>query len=739
MSSTAARWAAWAGQSGRHGVATPSSTPPTGAAGPIRVEIYINQAWTDISTYVSYADRITVTRGRADESATAEPAKLSLTLFNRDGRFCDTLPTSPLYGLIGRNTPIRVSKTVQGSRFFRFVGEVVAWPQTFDITGIDVRVKLEAAGIKRRLSQGNTPLKSTMYRGITQAPTLANLLAYWPLEDVVGSSSFASPLTTGQPMIITGGTPTLASFTGFTCSSALPVLDTNSEFTGLVTSYPSTTTTQFRFLLAIPAAGSANNQVLLRNITTGSANDFDVYYTTGGNLNLAVFDINSNNILTAGPLAAGADGALLRVSLELTQNGPDINYALRSIAVGSSTAVSITGTLAANTVGTVTRMIVSPAGGTPNITLGHVTLQNAITSMTDLQQQLAAGSGETAGRRVQRLCAEEAISFHSVGDLDASASMGPQPIDTLVNVLQQCPDTDLGMIYEPVDDLGFGYRTLQSLYNQTPSLALDVAQHHLAEPLKPVPDDQKTLNDITVSRSGGSSGRAVLLTGAMSVLPPPLGVGRYDTGYTISLPDDTQLLNQAGWRVHVGTVNEARYPEVHLQLSHSSFATNYALTAQALTTDVGDRITIDNPPPQLPPDEISLLVQGYTETFDQFLHEITFTCSPESPYRIGILDDPVYGRADTDGSTLHADVDAVTGTILVDTTDPTTPLWILPAADPASFPFDISVGGEIMTVTSISGSSSPQTFTVTRSINGVVKSQKAGSDVRLAHPTIISL
>ena len=33
----------------------------------------------------------------------------------------------------------------------------------------------------------------------------------------------------------------------------------------------------------------------------------------------------------------------------------------------------------------------------------------------------------------------------------------------------------------------------------------------------------------------------------------------------------------------------------------------------------------------------------------------------------------------------------------------------------------------------------PQTFTVTRSINGVVKSQVAGEDLRLANPTIISL
>jgi hypothetical protein len=33
----------------------------------------------------------------------------------------------------------------------------------------------------------------------------------------------------------------------------------------------------------------------------------------------------------------------------------------------------------------------------------------------------------------------------------------------------------------------------------------------------------------------------------------------------------------------------------------------------------------------------------------------------------------------------------------------------------------------------------PQTFTVTRSVNGIVKAQAAGEDIRLAYPTILSL
>ena len=44
-----------------------------------------------------------------------------------------------------------------------------------------------------------------------------------------------------------------------------------------------------------------------------------------------------------------------------------------------------------------------------------------------------------------------------------------------------------------------------------------------------------------------------------------------------------------------------------------------------------------------------------------------------------------------------------------------------------------------MTVSNITGGSSPQTFTVTRSVNGVVKSQTPGTDVRLWQPSYVSL
>jgi hypothetical protein len=71
-----------------------------------------------------------------------------------------------------------------------------------------------------------------------------------------------------------------------------------------------------------------------------------------------------------------------------------------------------------------------------------------------------------------------------------------------------------------------------------------------------------------------------------------------------------------------------------------------------------------------------------------------------------------------------------------DTTTSTSPLWTTASGD---VPFDIAVGGERMTVTAVSGTSSPQTFTVTRHVNGVTKAHTAGEDVRLWFPPIYAM
>jgi hypothetical protein len=94
-------------------------------------------------------------------------------------------------------------------------------------------------------------------------------------------------------------------------------------------------------------------------------------------------------------------------------------------------------------------------------------------------------------------------------------------------------------------------------------------------------------------------------------------------------------------------------------------------------------------------------------------------------------------RVDTDGSELAAAVSATATALSVAVT--AGPAWIDSAKFPAEFPFDVLISGERMRVTGITGTTSPQTFAVLRSRNGIVKAQSTGTSVSLADPTTVAL
>lgn len=67
--------------------------------------------------------------------------------------------------------------------------------------------------------------------------------------------------------------------------------------------------------------------------------------------------------------------------------------------------------------------------------------------------------------------------------------------------------------------------------------------------------------------------------------------------------------------------------------------------------DVGDRVTIDNQPAWLPPDQISQLAYGFAERLDTHSWATTVNSQPETPYKVGIYGTTKY---DTGGSQLAA-------------------------------------------------------------------------------------
>jgi hypothetical protein len=607
----------------------------------------------------------------------------------------------------------------------RHVGETSDWPQRWDVDGKDVYVPLQSAGISRRLGQGATPLDSALRRTLVAADPLA----YWPLEDGSASTQAASGLLGGQPMRLTSGTVKFAAINGPDGSLSLP------DITGgavLAAPVPGGTAASWTIecVVLFPDGFTSGSTTVLGWTCPGTAQVWELGATPGPDGGLFVRWSNPTAASTYDDSFGGhvvTDGRWHHIRVTVIQTGADIDFNLYFDGVNIFETTSPTVAL-----GPIQFVTINPTMATdahlPSV--GHLAVWSPMTN-TLTYDAVSGFSGEPADGRLVRLTGEEGVPLVTPYGPAGDTPLGPQRSDTLLNLVQEAMDADVGILYEPRHTIALAARGRQSLYNQPATLTLNYqADGEVPPPLQPVEDDQATRNDVTRERLNGSSARATLDTGPLSTQAPPAGVGRYADSQTVNVEDDAQLSDIAGWWLHLGTWDEARYPQVTVDLAAAPW-----LIDQVTAVEVGDRITITHLPPWVAPGDVDLLVQGYTEVIGLYDWTITFNCTPAGPWRVAVLDDPVLGRADTDGSRLAAGITATATSFQVQVTDG--PLW---TTDPADFPLDIAVGGEVMTVGAISGTSSPQTFSsVTRSVNGVVKAQSAGADVRLAHPMILAL
>lgn len=615
----------------------------------------------------------------------------------------------------------------------RFYGEVPSWPNAWDQTGVDATAGITAAGILRRLGAGGAPpLTSTMRKTIPSTP---NLVGYWPFEDEAGAISAASGLAGGSPMQVTNGTASFASETGFACSAPCAVAN-SAYYSGNLARHTATGFYSMRIIAHIPAGGMTTSGGVMMTLffDTGIVSRAElVYHTGGGDFEIRLWDKAEAGTLlfSSGNIDFNSNGFFMLLSMEFTNSGSNLNYKIGTLKVGATAAGVFTGTFNSVNLGHASRAVIDATSNVDSMGFGHCMVATSLTDVFAFQPALDSFLGETAGRRIERLCREAGINFEGSGDLDDSTPMGSQSPQALLTLIQEAVDADLGILYEPRDWLALGYLPRSALYQQAPDITLDYPSHQM-DSLVPVEDDQHIQNDVTVTRTNGSSARAVDTTSIMSTQQPPAGVGVYATSATVNVRLDTQAADQAGWRLLLGTLAEARFPTIALNLANKSIAGDATLTRQAQALDAGSRIAITNPPPQMPPDDISQLVQGVQETLAQYQWDMTLNCSPHSPYdSVGRYDDGA-SRYMSDGSTLNTGVNSTATSLSIAT--PSGPLWTH-----ADGNYDILLGGERMTVTNVTGSSSPQTFTVTRSVNGVVKSQSAGAVLALAEPTYYAL
>jgi len=691
-------------------------------------------SWTDITAYVRFNDGISVTDGRRDFAGRTGPGTGGMRLDNRDGRFARRNPLSPYFGLLSKNTPIWATVdagTGAKTRMQQFVNE---WPVRWDKSARDSTVPIATAGILRRLSQG-ARFKSALRRAVLGSGPAA----YWPLEDESDSTQAAPGISRGLPLAVTGSVEFGATIYPAGATGAVDLSTSGARLSGS-TGLAAGVSTQWELecLVAFspfPTGNPVGNRytvlqvetpggtypawgvVLINDIPTPTTYNLGIYYTdTAGTV--------AADYSNSGPMVAGQ---VYHFRMSLTQAGSNIAFSIYIDGVLQLAHSFLTGTLYAPTFITLNASAGSADPESKPACMSHVAIWT--TNRTAPVSYLAADGyvGELATTRLARVCGEEGIAYLATSS--STVAMGAQPLATALEILRECEDAEGGTLYEV--NWGLGYQSTLDRYNAPVAMTVDFDLGQVAEPPEPADDDQRTRNRWTVNRSFGSEYTAEKTTGPMGTGPE--GPGLYDDQATVNVATDNQLPAQAGWRLHLGTVDEDRWPQIDL-----NFARAPALIDTWTALTYGSRVNFIHPPDDGPPDTIDAFIEGRFERWDTVVWRATLNTSPASPYDVYVVGDTTgnRGRVDAANSTLAADATSSDTTISVASPGA---LWRTGAVS-----FDINVAGERMTVTNISGGSSPQTFTVTRSVNGIVKAQSAtvggrSTKVSLWKPAVYAL
>lgn len=756
---------------------------------------------------------ITVTTGRSDASSRVNPGSASFMVDNRDGRFTRDNPNGLYYPYLTRNTPVLVQVDAGNGAYDLVQMFVNEFPNRWEKTQTDFWMPLRCGGVLRRINRGKGPLKSALRRGLEAGTTASEgpPLAYWPMEDASGAANFPSPISGIAPMTWYANdavAPGTADMTMLGGSEPLPVLTTNAYLAGAVNMSSSATEWTVQFVAKIQFTSAATTELIRWETPGGSPWIWRLNLVNSSPVVLRLEGLDSDgtaiaafNLQTSFYDASLVDGigrwAMITVSAR--QSGGNILY---SFVYSFGEDVAALGSTEATDAGTMKGISSVKIGGSglgsslTGTSIGHVLVRDNSWGYFALEDDALMGvRAETAVERLTRVCAEQGIPITFANGVIPSVAMGHQSVSSFADVLRECEDADGGVLYEK--GWGLYYQPVAARYNRAADLVLNFSSGHISGEPEPNDDDQGYRNNVTVTRTGAESMTA---TDQDSVDTE----GLYEDSATVNVSTPTLASQWADWRLHMGQDKGQRWPRLDLRFDNLAGRT---LIQDWEATPPGARVTIANPPSQVALETIDVFIEGRTEKVNQFEWTTTLNASAAAPYKVFVLDDPVLGKLDTDGSVLTAgsysaksegasstkdyilvaDFAAAafnigdkarlfteTGelkeaTVFTVTSKPSgfgfteihfTPdaadytyglylgagetirhasetsftvttasgyLWTTAAAQ---FPFNIMVGGERMTVTAISGASNPQTFTVTRSVNGVVKSHAAGAEVR---------
>lgn len=612
-----------------------------------------------------------------------------------------TLPATGMIGLFAKDGTSVVSFSDLEINEWRAHAEITELPPRWDLSRRDQWVPIQAHGIRRRLGQGR--------KNALDSPVTLHLAEYdtscmWiPLESVDSGSAYAGNRVAGplarvrslsQGTVEDSGVGYIPGLAGYA------ILDQDDSY---ITARPVPTSINdiwsFLCFLRVPSA-PASTVLLYKVNSTGTGTQFLIYLRNDMAFSVEIYN-STGTLLDSDLVFAWFDpdnpvGSFLACNLYVFSSGGTVTWALNYHRPGATTFWTASGTYA-GTAGQFAEArfqsssVLTAAGNLQVAQLFHY--PGDLPFVTDAFARAAyAYIGEEAITRFLRLCLNAGIPATTNGDIDESKEMGAQRILPLLDLIDECAEVDDGLITEERDGFQLNMRSRESMYNQVP-MVLDIDEGHLVEPLEPTDDDQRTRNDVTVSRPGGSFARSVQESGPLNINAPgddPDGVGVYEDKPEINVHADLDLLPAANWRRAKGTIDEVRYPSITADLASSVYDGSSAVAAEILAKDAGDMLDIRNVEVGYNPNV--QMIQGYTEHLDQYDRILSFVTVPGEVRTVGVVGKST--RLQASNASVDGDFDA--GTDVRMSSDISTSygqVWVQVADSPQSFPFVIEAAG----------------------------------------------
>jgi hypothetical protein len=553
-------------------------------------------------------------------------------------------------------------------------------------------------------------------------------VAYWPLEDDRGSTTAAAGMPGVAPMRMLFADAEFGASSDL-AGTASVVRMNNAELVGVVPDYDDTNEA-FRIdvLLALPESDDAGTgQDMLQWYTTGTGMSYDFRYTGSGTVDLLVFNRSGTQVFSDSWPAPDLVGGMVQFLIGVRQSGPSTvtahvdylayegNQQFASVTSGDFTVTGVTD------LGKITKIRVNPNTGYQDLRVGQLAIIPADLDVVARIEMISAHFGEALASRAERVAAEDALPFTLIQGRVPGMRLGTQQQGSLLDEFRAAEENDLGLLRGGRGAMALEYVRRAALHNQDPVVEVDFSAGETLA-MNPVDNDSLTRNDVTVSRADGSSRRHRVVDGPLSIASPQDGgVGPRPDSKTISSSRDGDLLWQAQWRTHLGTVDEDRYPLIELTPAGTGLPLE-----RLLSLNVGSLIRVTNVASMRRYYPVDQIVVGLTVALEKFAPRFTANCVPASPYRVWRIEDVVRGRIGSSTSVLDTGVDHDDTSLSVEISGA---LW---TTDAARFPLYVDIDGDEIEVTTITGTASPQTFTVVRGVNGAAKTHDAGARVRIS-------